>query len=834
MDTTGSPDPNSSSLDRQAENDVEEKVDPTSVDEASNTNTMFVVGDSDGEADSNGNDTNEEGAKTVTETALSINTEDDHANNLAKVEDSTNGKSTDELSKDCRVEESEVNKSIETAVNGEAEIVIEEEVTEPEIPEDNESSRHVDLVTNKTHETGNCVLEEVEMKDSDIVEERPEKQILDSKAGELDMIQITETPQPEEKAEHLLTGPEEVQNSEMPKSDNAWKDEEDIETNTDTEDQKEDILTQGPEAQKLFKESAGQIDENFERQEDIKEEDQTSNAGMPNDSREEKHDIPLPPIYRYHRPASVESKLSALTKNFVFALAVVDFHHIHGPELTHWLDKDGTLTNDEKVAKWREVWPFLAFQGLPDGVHMYDETFTHFTLRYDQLLERGVELSDEKIDIYKEGITSYASSGDNEEGKRSILEMEDPNQGTVTLFGCACIRQIESKKLNNEEDIKRSIVQKSVLLITRAPLPIQMKEQLSIVTQAWFEQFNFKDIEILTSFYDTLDATYNLNGYIIEHDEDEKLHLEGKKVIKESDFYMGLNFQACVEKLRRNLLLIFKALITGEKRILIFSKQLNDLSNIQYCLIGLVTNLLLNLGDCGFPFLDSTLFREIKKCQSMKSSDRCSVMNFLGLPLNIFGLNNFFQPYMTLQQLEEIYNCNVKSFLIGTSNDIVLENKRELFDIVVYLDERENGIFGSGGCKIEIFDNELKECGLTWDDKKFIDFIVESVIARKNGEDLNTREGDDDAFNGKTVNANTSIENGEYKGGNEFIRSQFEDYLIGLLSCIKYDNFLSNYKKHNQLNLDIYENDIARFGVKYVDMFTKSNVYKYWNLNHRG
>ncbi|OXT09817.1 hypothetical protein B9K06_27130, partial [Bacillus sp. OG2] len=40
---------------------------------------------------------------------------------------------------------------------------------------------------------------------------------------------------------------------------------------------------------------------------------------------------------------------------------------------------------NKKVQHYSKIWPYLAFQALPDGVHMYDETFTQFTLCYDEL-----------------------------------------------------------------------------------------------------------------------------------------------------------------------------------------------------------------------------------------------------------------------------------------------------------------------------------------------------------------------------------------------------------------------------------------------------------------
>jgi hypothetical protein len=594
----------------------------------------------------------------------------------------------------------------------------------------------------------------------------------------------------------------------------------------------------------------------------------------------------ISPLYKYVEVHSLSKKISELTSNFVFGLAVVDFDHIKGPELSYWLDDEVLKSSpeefekvvNEKIQSYSKIWPYFAFQALPDGVHMYDETFTQFTLCFNELRKTSVDLDFERVDIISnesnEGLEEEAKGIENgngnenetkqekgkiddfdnitlgesiQENKRPVIVMEDPNQGIVTLFGCACIRQIESDKVKNlHKNFKRSIIQKSIVLITRLPLPIQLREKLSIVTQSWFEQYDFEDTEILKALYFDLSTTYNKNGYLIEDDELYEINNKDKdykekefKIINESDFYMGLNFQQMIKTMRRNLLIIFKIVILGNSKVLFFSKDLNLLSNIQYCIVGLISNLLLNLQSCGYPLIDKYFYQTKEKSKSLKSSDRSSILKFLGLPLNVFGLRSFFQPYLTLQQLSYINNLNTESFIVGSSNDIILEHKKEWFDVIVYLDEQENNLFGnySYGSKIEILNKNLKDTiGLTWEDKKFIDYIINNVELH-----YSKMDKDDDTTtainNSKTINSNFAIDNGNYKGGDDFIRSQFEDYLIGFLSCIKYDNFLKKEKEKDkediniqkQLNLDLFENEISKFSNKYVEMFKQTRVYNEWN-----
>ena len=60
------------------------------------------------------------------------------------------------------------------------------------------------------------------------------------------------------------------------------------------------------------------------------------------------------------------------------------------------------------------------------------------------------------------------------------------------------------------------------------------------------------------------------------------------------------------------------------------------LCTYQYSLVSLVPGLLLALEDCGDPSLDSRA-ATLERATEFKSSDRKSVLRFMGLPLEIFG-----------------------------------------------------------------------------------------------------------------------------------------------------------------------------------------------------
>lgn len=57
---------------------------------------------------------------------------------------------------------------------------------------------------------------------------------------------------------------------------------------------------------------------------------------------------------------------------------------------------------------------------------------------------------------------------------------------------------------------------------------------------------------------------------------------------------------------------------------------------MQFSLISLIPRLISNLGDCADPKLDG-YEQGLKKPTSLKTSDRNSLLNYMGLPLQIFG-----------------------------------------------------------------------------------------------------------------------------------------------------------------------------------------------------
>ena len=136
-------------------------------------------------------------------------------------------------------------------------------------------------------------------------------------------------------------------------------------------------------------------------------------------------------------------------------VCVVDFHHARGPEVERWFGADGTDPTTEND------WHLIPYMALPDGAHQSEEEFSYFSL------------------VFK-----------GREGRDVV---------PTSVFGISCTHQINSNDLlYKPEDVTRSAVQKALVVITDKPQSFSaLREKLSAVTQAWFAQRDFRDVEIL-------------------------------------------------------------------------------------------------------------------------------------------------------------------------------------------------------------------------------------------------------------------------------------------------------------------------------------------------
>ncbi|KAH8698446.1 transport protein Avl9-domain-containing protein [Talaromyces proteolyticus] len=419
---------------------------------------------------------------------------------------------------------------------------------------------------------------------------------------------------------------------------------------------------------------------------------------------------------------------------------VIDFHHARGPEIELCFAEDGTnpaVEND---------WSLLPFMALSDGAHASTEDFSYFTLRRE------------------------ATS----------------TQPATSLFGISCTRQISASELiNRSPDVTRSTVQKAVVVVTDRPQHFgTLREKLSMVTLAWFEQRDFADIDILKKFRESLIAG-------LKNDEAEK------------DAYLGLSLREMTHQFKSQTLVLFKGLLLQPK-MLFFGSRCERLCMMQFSLLSLLPGLINNLQDCADPAFDS-YSEKAEKPSSLKTSERSSLLAYMGLPLQIFGKGSIFGPYTPLQQLDLLADHGTKSYVVGSTNSLLLQQKDRYSDILINLDEGT----------VNVTSPSLRTAlALTAADRRWIDFLVQII-----------NETWDESHPGQPKTHG-------YVGSEEFIRLQFEEYLLALLSCMNHRQHVgpsypsrTNESKNKAQSADIEGDPSIEFNTEFIAQWQETPNY---------
>ncbi|KAK1752074.1 late secretory pathway protein AVL9 [Echria macrotheca] len=431
---------------------------------------------------------------------------------------------------------------------------------------------------------------------------------------------------------------------------------------------------------------------------------------------------------------------------FIPLVCVVDFHHARGPEVEKWFGVD-----DGRDPAAEYDWTLLPFMALSDGAHAATEDFSYFTL---------------------------------------LRPASDNGEMATSLFGISCTRQMDaSQLLVRPADVTRSTVQKAVVVIADSPQYFGMlRERLSVVTKAWFAQREFTDTEILRRFQESL-AEEKVRG-ALNDDEDR-------------DQYLGMSLRELVREFRWQTLVLLKCCLLQPK-MLFFGSRCERLCMMQFSLISLIPGLLRNLQDSAGPDLDN-YEKKLTQPTSLRTSDRNSLLSYMGLPLQIFGKGSLFGPYTPLQQLDILADFGTKSYIVGSTNSLLLQQRDRYSDILINLDEDT----------INIISTSLKAAlQLSVPDRRWIDFITQNV---------------NDTWDEANPNRPKTL---GYVGSEEFIRLQFEEYLLSLISSVKYHNHLTKYGNNPRMLLPHIEGDPSHdYGQDFVEAWKRTENYRIWNTH---
>lgn len=140
---------------------------------------------------------------------------------------------------------------------------------------------------------------------------------------------------------------------------------------------------------------------------------------------------------------------------------------------------------------------------------------------------------------------------------------------------------------------------------------------------------------------------------------------------------------------------------------------------------------------------------------------------------------------------------------MGSTNSLLLQQRDRYSDILINLDEDF----------INITSTSLKQAlQLSTPDRRWIDFITQTV---------NETWDEANPSRPKTMG---------FMGSEEFIRLQFEDYIVALLSAVKYHTFLTKHASNPKMLLPHIEGDpAADFNMDWVEAWMRTENYRIWN-----
>jgi hypothetical protein len=165
------------------------------------------------------------------------------------------------------------------------------------------------------------------------------------------------------------------------------------------------------------------------------------------------------------------------------------------------------------------------------------------------------------------------------------------------------------------------------------------------------------------------------------------------------------------------------------------------------------------------------------------------VLTYMGLPLQLFGKGALFGPYTPLQQLDMLADQDTKSYIVGSTNSLLLQQRDRYSDILINLDEHT----------VNITSSSLQQAlTLSTPDRRWIDFLTQTV-----------HDTWDESHPSRPKDHG-------YAGSEEFIRMQFEEY--------------QEKNKDKERIVSEHEGDPAgEFSNTYIHAWMQTENFRIWN-----
>ncbi|EGG13046.1 uncharacterized protein MELLADRAFT_87009 [Melampsora larici-populina 98AG31] len=460
----------------------------------------------------------------------------------------------------------------------------------------------------------------------------------------------------------------------------------------------------------------------------------------------------------------------------VYAVVLISFDHALGPTV-EW-SYPPSISEGEAISE--QINRNLPFLALPDGAHLQTEDYSYFHLFLPHI------------------------------------------STTSTVFG----------------------ISQLAMVLANQPVFGCIRDKLGVVTRALFAQRDFADRSILEDFYHSLEASFELGlgegggevrvpspstapsdsapfnqdtspnaldkAFDTNAVQPDKLSAAAIKKGKEKEragdvaIYMGTNLRELIHHFRLKTLQLVKLLML-QRRIMFYGHPVESLCTYQYSLVSLLPCLLVNLEDSGSPMLAERA-QHMSRPSSLQTSDRQSLLRYFGLPLDIFGQDAFFQPYLPLQQIDML---KASTFLVGTTNTIFQQQR---------------------DCHIDAIAN-IELATLEFKDPKLASLVALTPADRKWMDEVRSFVFDHNALYDRHINAKSGFQliaavdsswnpedpsrpiGNRFVGSDDYLRREFEGPSVMLA------------------NSDSASASVAAFNEQFIHSFKTTCAFQLWDRN---
>ncbi|KAJ6232692.1 late secretory pathway protein avl9 [Anaeramoeba flamelloides] len=465
---------------------------------------------------------------------------------------------------------------------------------------------------------------------------------------------------------------------------------------------------------------------------------------------------------------------------------ICNFNTNEGAEVEYIYPPLSKKKRTKKMKVWLEKFSEFC---LPTGCHQSESGFLFFNVMspsesnsserevfYCVSCYRMAELTDQM----KKNQSKSTSKESEELNQNNELEKEKKKEKT---------KKHKGKKKKNKKQTQVPVVQKAVAVVSRLPLYGTIREKLSIITQAFFEQENFQDKEIIHNIYSLLNSTFVKvvsEEHVVPLNLSESLHLTSSP-------------RKLMGKIGNDALTLLKMILL-EKKIIIYSHSPEEVSDMIATLFSLLPFFTLSHLPSRFRDLILDSFRQRREKQKTEIEEENTTTeeyekwkiypSDFGLPLEIINENTFFNPYSPNFQIHRLLNMKkMKGFCVGTSDPIYLSRSQSLgVDIIADLNQK-NDIF------VYIAKDLKRAMPLTKHEKRFLQSINSTSFSKL-------------------------YKPGKWLGSDDWVRNQFTIYFERLiLDLYRYSNVLKT-------------KNISSFELKNADKFNKWWVYLWSTTNN--